>query len=269
MKIRRPATILALATFPILAAAPAQYQKLTSLSRMGSFIVEVDGAQDPKGRVYHSQQPPAFLIRSSLTDSDYVLYPRAYEVVSLDPKLVSEEVDGKVQVAADYSTQPVGQFTVGSERTVSLTADGHTIRLLPKGELLGYHSAQDIYDYDYRYVERARAYQPDAEVIKKLKTSPKKAQLTVYFGSWCPHCQMKVPHMLRVEQELKGTALEFIYYGIPPAPRFAEDPEVKKYNIPHVPVGILRSNGKEVGRIDNVDWDKPEARIAELLQLAK
>lgn len=269
-RIKRP-SLLALAlllALPI-ALASAPQEKLDSFSRFGKFVVEVDGKQDPQARIYHSQQPPAFLIHSPALSSDYVLHPRAYQVVSLDRQHVSEEAQGKIKITPGYSTETVGKFTVGMDQTVSLEADGHRIRLLPKGDLLGYHSGQDIFDYDYQYQDRANSFQPDAGLIEKIKSFDKQAELTIYFGSWCPNCQHNVPKVLRLEQELKGSSLSFSYYGIPRAPQFTQDPEVQKYKIERVPTGVLRSNGREVGRIEKDDWTKLEARILELLGQVK
>lgn len=259
------ALLLAL-PFAFSAALP---QKLTSFSRMGRFMVEVDGQLDPKARVYHSQQPPAFLIRSPGLGNDYVLHPRAYQVVSLDRQHVSDEVDGKVEIASGYSTDPVGKFLVGSDQTVSMEAHGHRIRLLPKSDLLGFRKGEEIFEYDYKYVERARTYQPDAALLAKMKASSKQTELTVYFGSWCPNCQYNVPKVLRLEQELDGSGLGFAYYGIPKAPQFTQDPEVQKYNIQRVPTGILRANGREVGRIEKDDWNRLDGRIVDLLSRVK
>ena len=259
------ALLLAL-PFAFSAATP---QKLTSFSRLGRFTVEVDGKQDPKARVYHSQQPPAFLIRSPGLGNDYVLHPRTYQVVSLDRQHVSEEVDGKVSITPGYSTGPIGKFLVAADQTVSMEADGHRIRLLPKADLLGFRTAEEIFEYDYKYVERARAYQLDAVLVAEMKGSSKQAQLTVYFGSWCPNCQQNVPKALRLEQELEGTNLGFTYYGIPKSPQFTQDPEVQKYNIERVPTGILRANGREVGRIQKDDWNRLESRVVELLSRVK
>ncbi|MEE8585380.1 MAG: hypothetical protein V3T83_11060 [Acidobacteriota bacterium] len=261
-----PLALLLALPFAFSAAAP---QKLTSFSRTGRFTVEVDGKLDPKARVYHSPQPPAFLIRSPGLVSDYVLHPRTYQVVSLDRRHASEEVDGKVSITPGYSTGPAGKFLVGSDQTVSMEADGHRIRLLPKADLLGFRTGAEIFEYDYKYVERARDYQPDAVLVAEMKASSKQAQLTVYFGSWCPNCQQNVPKTLRLEQELEGSNLGFTYYGIPKAPKFSQDPEVQEHNIERVPTGILRANNREVGRIQKDDWNRLEGRIAELLSRVK
>lgn len=263
-----PLALALLAALPFAFSATPQ-PKLDSFSRTGKFTVEVDGKQDPQARLYHSQQPPAFLIRSSELGIDYVLHPQAYQVVSLDRQHVSEEVEGKIRITSGYSTDPVGKFTVGMDQTVSMEADGHRIRLLPKGDLLGFRTGQEIFDYDYQYLERARSYQPDAALLEKIKASSKQAELTIYFGSWCPNCQHNVPKVLRLEQELKGSSLSFTYYGIPRAPQFTQDPEVQKYNIERVPTGILRSGGREAGRIEKDDWTRLEARIVDLLGRVK
>ena len=111
--------------------------------------------------------------------------------------------------------------------------------------------------------KRTRAYRPNPVLMEQAKAHSKKAKVTVFFSSWCKHCQRKVPSILRVEEELKDSSISFEYYGLPPG--FAGEHEAEKYNITLIPTAIVRVDDKEIGRIENRQWDRPEAQLVGLL----
>ena len=86
----------------------------------------------------------------------------------------------------------------------------------------------------------------------------------VYFGSWCPTCNLLLGRVIRVEQELaKGPAkVQFDYYGLPGAPKTWDDPEVTARNVDRIPSAIVYVDGKYARRIVGYELSKPESAIA-------
>ena len=68
---------------------------------------------------------------------------------------------------------------------------------------------------------------------------------------------------MQVENALKGSKVGFEYYGLPRG--FGDEPQAQQYDIKNIPTAIVRVGGQEVGRIEGGDWDKPEAKLAQLL----
>ena len=100
-----------------------------------------------------------------------------------------------------------------------------------------------------------------------LRADEKAARVRVYFGSWCPHCKHFLPFMLRVAEELKGSKVQFEFYGLPSP--FDKEPQAVAERIRGVPTGIVYVGGKEVGRIEGTqDWDSPEKALAQVLDHA-
>ena len=82
--------------------------------------------------------------------------------------------------------------------------DGHAYKLQEKPPLLGWQTPETIAAYNNLYVQRADAYKPQAAALADLKKQAADVKLTVFFGSWCPFCQQKVPMVMRMARELAG-----------------------------------------------------------------
>ncbi len=106
------------------------------------------------------------------------------------------------------------------------------------------------------FKENAAKYEPDKEVISKLKRYKGDIVVFVFSAEWCPDCQRHIPvlgliaestgievnvfgHLMRDPKRPKG------YWQIPPSPPEAEDFAVRK--IPSIVV--LDNGGKKVGDI--------------------
>ncbi|HSR70594.1 MAG TPA: thioredoxin family protein [Acidobacteriota bacterium] len=229
------------------------------------YEVEVDGASDPQAAIYRSTNPPAFLVRVPRISSNYfALNPGTQKVEWLDYHYVSTAADGSLNLRGGYDTQEIGGFTTQGP-SVLFEVDGHSVHLVPRKPLLDLHSSEDLTGYDPLYGRRAAAYRPDAAALKQLRQVEEEATVTVYFGSWCRHCQQKVPYILRLQQELLETPLTFRYYGLPRG--FGNHPKAQELNLRWVPTAIVTRQGSEIGRVEGNDWQQPpEQKLAQILK---
>ena len=92
-------------------------------------------------------------------------------------------------------------------------------------------------------------------------------RVQIFFGSWCPHCTTYVPHVIKVEEQLKGSKIQFVYYGLPQGNAMSKDPEAKRLDVDQVPTGVVFVGGKEVGRIKGDGWRHPEATLKNMLEV--
>lgn len=227
----------------------------------GEYVIEVDGQLSPDGEVWVSPKPVALLIRDPQLRQAAILRPGKPEVESMALEYLSGQ-GARLQVLPDQQTAVVGKYAIQGDG-VAFRFDDHDVLLKKRPPLLGYHSSADINDYDSKWGRRAQEYIPDSALIRQARSFPKQAKVTVYFGSWCPHCQAHVPAIMRVENALQGSNVEFVYYGLPRG--FGEEPQAKKEGIELIPTAIVAVEGHEVGRIGDGDWSKPEAKLAQLL----
>lgn len=263
MKLRIfPVLLLALAlALPALAQPPVD-AVLKDFSRTGEYLLMIDGKPAPVHEIYKNDKLPAYLVLSPALPSAVLLTPGTSAVETVPAAKVVRQKDGSVGLAADVDPKAQGQLKLEGERVV-FTADGRKGVLTPNPPLLGLKKAPVLKSHSPEYVVGARNYKPNAQALAALRKSAKPARVRVFFGSWCPHCRELLPHLLRVEEELTGSPIQFEYYGLP---KGGNDPEVKKYGIDGVPIGVVFVNGKEVGRLKGGDdWESPETRLNSIL----
>ncbi|HSR70437.1 MAG TPA: thioredoxin family protein [Acidobacteriota bacterium] len=253
------AGLVGMAVVPVSGRAAADYD---NFSRIGKFEVAVDGRVDAQARLYHSVSPPAFLILTQAFEDAVVLLPGKSQVAAVSAEKVEAREDSAA-IASGVSLRNMGEFRVAADQTVSLQFDGHSLELRPKPYLLGLQTAQDLKTYDPLYRRRAEEYQPDPNVMRLLQTFEGKAQVRVYFGSWCPFCQENVPKLMKLQELLGDTGITFDYWGLPRD--FNNDPTATDAGIKQVPTFVVTVEGEEKGRIVGRDTQQPEANLQRLL----
>ncbi|HSR49746.1 MAG TPA: thioredoxin family protein [Acidobacteriota bacterium] len=233
--------------------------------RFSQYEVEVDGEADSQAAIYRSVRPPAFLLRVPRISSNYFRLDPAHQKVEwIGHESVSAGAGTDLLLRDGSESRQVGTYQVQGS-SVSLKIDGHAVRLVPRKPLLELHSSQDLIEYDLLYQRRAQAYQPDEPSLRELRQVGQEATVTVYFGSWCSHCQQKVPYILRLQQELEATPLRFQYFGLPRG--FGNHPKARELKLQWVPTAVVTRDGEEIGRVEGHDWDDPpELKLARILK---
>lgn len=243
------------------ASTPASSGLLKEFLPYHEHLVEVNGLDVKEGRIYRSVDPPAFLVLSPNFDNPAVLYPVSNTVKSIELSVLTEEKDVRVTVKSGYKTWGEGVFTVTDG--VNFEHEGHSVRLKPKPILLKAHTSDELRAYDPGYGQRADAYSVDSALLGRIKSSSKSAKVTVYFGSWCQFCQRYVPHLMKLEQELAGSNIEFSYFGLPND--FTQEPETDRMKIERVPTAIVTVAGREIGRLVGRECQQPELKLSRIL----
>jgi thiol-disulfide isomerase/thioredoxin len=92
------------------------------------------------------------------------------------------------------------------------------------------------------------SYNPDQEVIKKLKKDKKNVQVVVVMGSWCDDSKTQVPHFYKIMDQagIKDTDIRLICVD---RDKKGGDVDVTSYDIQRVPTFIFYKDGREIGRI--------------------
>jgi thiol-disulfide isomerase/thioredoxin len=249
------------------AALPAHGQAIPSdnvlrgFQRTGEFLLLINGQADSKAEVYVNRNIPAYLILPSAGLSPILITPGAGKVETVPMPKVARKQDGTVDLLADAVMKPQGKFQLVGER-VDFNSEGKKVSLSPKPPLIGPKKAADLKAHSPEYMVAARSYTPNAQAVAALKKQPQAARVLVFFGSWCPHCKELLPHLLRVEDEIRGSKIQIDYRGIP---RDFKDPEVQRLSVRNVPTAIVYVNGREVGRFNTNDWNAPEAALLRMV----
>jgi thiol-disulfide isomerase/thioredoxin len=263
-RVLAPAMALALCAVPV--AAQGADNQLTGFQQIGTYALELDGQEAPKAEIYKSTRSAAILLLLSELPSPVLLNPGSFNVETINLMKVAKRPDGTIDLLPGASLQPQGPFTIEGEKVV-FTADGHKLALKPRSPLLKEQQAAALFAFNPEYGRNAKAYEPDAALIKTLRNQGKAVRVLTVFGSWCPHCTSYVPRLLRVEQAIGASKIKFDYYGVPPGKEMSNDPEVKRLGVKGVPTGVVYVGDKEIGRILGDGWASPEATLQNLLQV--
>ncbi len=247
-------------------AAPSD-NVLRDFKSMEDYTLWVDGKAVPTAEMYQNETAHAVLILTGALPSPVLVRQGEDSVATVNIMKVMKKKDATVDLLADAELAAQGPFTYGSDGIVRFKIDRHAVELRPRPVLLGLHSSADLKTYSPDYTRRAQQYEPNPPAVAALKTLGP-ATVRVFFGSWCPHCRVNVPRILRVEDAVKGSKIHFEYFGLPEK-GLASGPEPKKYKIEGVPTGVVLVGGKEVGRLyGNDDWGAPDVALVRLLKPA-
>ncbi len=228
--------------------------------RIGDYFLLVDGKQKPAD-FYRSDRPGAVLVISPFLASPVLLM--AESVSTVEPAALKKGSDDVLSLRPDALPTPRGKFEEG-DGEVRFNLDGHQAALREQPPLLGLRHTSEVTAHNPEYLTSAKSYAVDSRAISTLRKEGKQVTVRVYYGSWCQHCRMLVPHAIRVEQELKASQINFEYFGVPES--FKSNPEIKRAGVQSIPTGVVNINGTEVGRIVGDDsWRSPEATLRGIL----
>jgi len=141
-------------------------------------------------------------------------------------------------------------------------------RVTPAQEvLLGRVGPEAILSISPEWRRNLETYEPAEADIRVIASTPVKARLDVYFGSWCSDSRREVPRFLRILDRASPARLKVRYYGLD---RTKKEPArlVRRGAIERVPTFILRADGREVGRIVETPQTTLENDLALLFQKA-
>ena len=257
-------TALALSLLAIgLLADPSTAQGLTGFERNDDFALTVGGAAAPLAEVYWSAGARSFLIVASELASPVLISPAGSRVQTVPILHLAKRDDGTVDVLSGSGMADQGTLAF-SGGVVRFTVDSVPVEMAQKPPLLGWQDAESIGEYSALFSRRAALYEPDMRAVEKLRELGSGVTLTVYFGSWCSHCQKKVPLAMKLAELLEGSALEIRFYGLPPGIR--EDPLASRLGLKGVPTGVVSVDDREVERLLGGAWDAPEVSLLRILQ---
>lgn len=259
--------LLTLVTAAVAPAARAQAGAADALfsgfEPWGDWILSVDGKDVPKARISYAKRAQAILVRSAEFPSPVLLDLSGRSAQTVDLMKVSERPDGAIDLLADAALSPIGPITSGKDG-LAFTVGAKRAVLRNNPHLTGPQDAAGLIAHDVYYGYLSAKYQPDSAALGRLRGEQRSVRVLTFFGNWCPHCHEHVPLLIKTEQLLDGSKIDFDYYGLP-GTGLTEVPEAKKYGVVGVPTAIVLVDGREVGRIPNRGWARPEAALVEIL----
>jgi len=148
-----------------------------------------------------------------------------------------------------------------------LTVSIATASVAADGVLLGRVKPRAILSISEESRQNRDSYQPTVTDVLRIASLKVPATLDVYFGSWCSDSRREVPRFLKILDLAAPRGLKVRYFGLD---RTKKQPArlVRKGSVERVPTFILRSDGREIGRIVETPQTSLEHDLAVLVESA-
>jgi thiol-disulfide isomerase/thioredoxin len=225
------------------------------------FSVAVDGTEGTAGIVFERRGTPDML--GQLEDGAvFLLQPAQRRALTLDGKAV-KLTDKERRAVLTGSLPSEGNPVRLTPSALTFQVGERWIKVLPTPPLLGEIESREFLDLCPDYEQAWVDYQPDSEVIRKLAAVDGGVSIEVYFGSWCPHCQIMVPQLMKSLEAAHNAELQVTWIALPR--NFSREARVKERAVTAVPTVIVLQEGRELGRFTGTERIPVEASLANLV----
>jgi thiol-disulfide isomerase/thioredoxin len=219
-----------------------------------SYRVEVDGALSPQARLFITQGRPSLLLVAPELKRPAVIQINGHEVFQAEAASVADgPIPTQVALADSEIRGPADPYTRDGDAVIFFR-DGHRIRVSPRPPLIGPATTEDVLNQLPAYRKGMGEYTPSGSDIFYLKGYKYDVKVDVFFGSWCPHCRVMVPMLLKSIAEAANPKIQLSFHGVPPPP-FGSYAPARENKIDGVPTFIVYADGKEIGRFSAIAGD--------------
>lgn len=259
-----PLVLLGLAV-PVGARGRSRTASLRHYHATGEYDVYVNG-KTVKAEVLFSQRAATYVVALPGEKTALVLRQRSRSVGRVSSDALKRREDGYVELPTTAKVESLGRFRLsGPDVVISLT--DLKARLKPRAALLKQHSGEQLLAHSPQYAMNQRSYRPSASVVQQLKATNTKAEVEVFFGSWCSRCQRLLGNMLRLEEALgNNSSIKFSYYGLPAPPAAWQDARYRASGVKGLPTAVVKVNGRVRGRLAHGAWSAIERSLLPLVR---
>jgi thiol-disulfide isomerase/thioredoxin len=245
----------------LVAAGGALEAQESNWVRSCRFSVQVDGTDGPAGIVFERRGTPDMLGR--LDDGAlFLLQPAQRRALTLDSERV-EIADKDLRAVLNGPLPSEGSPVRLTPSALTFQAGDRWIKVLPTPPLLGEITSRQFLDLCHEYERAWVDYQPDTEMVRKLAEAGGGVTVEVFFGSWCPHCQILVPQLIKSLEAAGNADLRVKWIALPRT--FSREPVVQERAVKAVPTVIVLKEGRELGRFSGTERIPVEESLANLL----
>ena len=254
----------------IAAVTPAQADTITCRP-IYDFCVEVDGKYPQDARFLTSSDSRGkHMVDIPSQSITYLIDMPARKAVSIPRANVHPDAGGTVKVdtsgagASSYALEiegPVLRFQAGDAKV-------RVLKVLDRPPVIGPIGMDALLADRIEYREGIKTYTPDAVAMDSIKAWKKPLEIEAYFATWCPHCKMYMPKLLRVLKDANNPNIKVTLVGVPKNFGMEKGPWEGK-NIQGIPAVMVKYEGKEVTRLGALESSVPEVEIAGIMNAIK
>jgi thiol-disulfide isomerase/thioredoxin len=265
MSLRRSLAPLTLAALCAAAASPAQAQDAPRFLLSGHYQLKLNDKPAKDARFYQivGGVPKLIVVSTDLgqpvlvTAGEKTAVP--FDAARLTP--VPGDADS-LTLAASSSAGAPSAVTIDGMK-LKFAVGTNKVQVEPRDPLVGLVTPEQMFEFSPEYRRLAAAYKPGKGDLRLLETLRTDAEVDVFFGSWCPHCEQSIPKLLRVLSDLKNPKLHVRFHAVPN--KIDEDPVARQLKVNAVPTGFIKFGGERTAKIEGPNWERPESTLAALL----
>jgi thiol-disulfide isomerase/thioredoxin len=179
--------------------------------------------------------------------------------------------DGELKVRDDLPPGSTAYAFSIDGPIIQFQADDAKIRVLPvlqRPPITGSTTIGELEADRPEYREGMKSYNPDPKSMAIIGKYPKQVEIEAYFATWCPHCKIYMPKLLRVLKDAKNPRIKVDLVGVPRNFTQANGPWSDK-NLTSVPTIVVKVEGREITRMGAREGAVPEEELAGILQAVK
>ena len=228
----------------------------------GEANLEINGVVDVTAALFSDPSDHTLLILSRQLRNAFALGVEDTAIYRLPKAAIRLEGEGVTALAPENA--PVSR--VGSyafiDSAATLSAEGMTLRIVPKPPGAGEIAAPALLDYCPEYRYRRDRYLPSEGAIHDLSSYGELTEVVVLFSVSSPPCGVWVPRLMKTFQAA-GNPVFNIRYLLVDSP---EHPFVRRYGVNLLPTIILIHGDEELVRLKREPRTTLEEEIVAILK---
>ncbi len=253
---------------------------LSSPARAGELVcrpdydysVEVDGNY-PEGACFYKAEDTygKWFINIPSNKTGLLLDLTARRVLNVPRDMITLATDSRLKVRDDLPPGTTAYAYTVDGRVLQFQADEMKVRILPVTErppITGSTTIGELETDRPEYREGIKAYKPDPDAISFLKKYGKPVEIDAYFATWCPHCKIYMPKLLRAMKDATNPKITLNLVAVPKGFGEKSGPWAGK-NVTSVPTIIVKVDGREITRMGAHEGAVPETELADILKAVR
>lgn len=258
---------------------PGEQPSELHLMLTGRMQARVNDQIDTSALIYQTTGLPRLLLVSDQLSEALLLVAGEKNVHAIAPELIqvvahdqhdqfsgpspeAEPVAEELIVSVVDLGEPNATLRIG-RGDVQFDWQGAVVTVQQRDPMLGQIEVERMLTELPEYRRNAREYEPLKGHVRLLQSIDQPTEITVFFGSWCPHCERLVPRLIRVMSQLEDVPIRFQFHGVPI--QVDQDPLARQYEIRKLPALIVRREGRLVSHVDDELMTRPEEALTSVL----
>ena len=114
--------------------------------------------------------------------------------------------------------------------------------------LKGWINKADLFEAAPSYQEDYKKYEPNPKAVEIIAAFPKRLQVIVFLGTWCPDCAREAPKFIKTLENAGNSRITLKMLALDRSKKDG-DGVTEQYRIERIPTFVFLVDGTEIGRL--------------------